>query len=110
MIQPNINFKIQKYYYDYNKDILNDNKMTFKIFINELKKEINKISDELDRFNFYNISYLNVINQYIFFVSIIKMYTEEGFLYKFITLCRMADKFLTSHLYSISFINTFMIS
>ena len=68
-IKSNIKFKIQKYYYSIVKDIFKQN-INFITFINELKKEINQISDDLDRFNFYNIDYLNNINEDKFFMNI----------------------------------------
>lgn len=77
-----VKFSIQNYFYKYLNTI--DLSASFKDYLNNLKLEINKISKELNRFNFYNIDYLNDITERTFFHSIIKMYTEEGFLYKLV--------------------------
>lgn len=77
-----VKFKIQKYIFKYiNANLLS---ISFKDYINSLKLEVKEISNKMNHFDFYNIFYLKDITENIFFRIIIKMFTEEGFLYKFV--------------------------
>ncbi len=77
-----IRFKIPKDYYDMlSKSDLKD---SYYNHINKLKGEINNLSNKLKKFDVYNLKYLVSMKEDQFFQSMIRMYTDEGFLYKII--------------------------
>ena len=77
---PDVNFKIKvtEHLNFFNNEI----NIEFKIFQDLLSSEINDLSIRLNRENVYSKMYLDNLNHKNFFVTILKIYTEESFLYQ----------------------------